>query len=68
MGVRLNSLTFFPETRTRAAAPSDREDAFGAVTVPSVLKAGRMARNLASFNYPISPAITKTYGKNKDLR
>jgi hypothetical protein len=52
MGERPNSLTFLPETRTSAAAPSDRDEAFGAVTVPSVLNAGRIARNLASFNYP----------------
>jgi hypothetical protein len=51
MGVNPSSLTFRPDTRTRAAAPSDNEDAFGAVTVPSVWKAGRIALNLASFNY-----------------
>lgn len=58
MGEIPNSLTFLPETRTRAAAPSEREDAFGAVTVPSVLNAGRIARNLASFNYlPLTSKI-----------
>jgi len=50
MGVRPSSLILRPETRTRAAAPSFMDDAFGAVTVPSLRKAGRMALNLASFN------------------
>ena len=51
MGVNLSSLNFRPDTSTRAAAPSDNDDAFGAVTVPSAKNAGRTVLNLASFNY-----------------
>lgn len=51
MGVNPSSFIFRPETRTSAAAPSERLEAFGAVTVPPVMKAGLIARNLDSFNY-----------------
>lgn len=51
MGLRLCCLRAASETRTRAAAPSERGDAFAAVTVPSLgLKDGRRVRVLDSLN------------------
>jgi len=51
MGFRLWALSADSETRTRAAAPSDRGEAFAAVTVPLVgLKLGRRVRVFDSLN------------------
>ena len=49
-GFRLLDFRKGSETRTRAAAPSERGDALGAVTVPepSVIKAGRIPLNFSS--------------------
>lgn len=51
MGVRLCFLRAASDTRTRAAAPSERGEALAAVTVPSLgLKEGRRVRVLDSLN------------------
>ena len=51
IGFNPNSSTFSLEANTRAAAPSLIVEEFGAVTVPSVTKAGLTALNLASLSY-----------------
>ena len=48
--VKLYFLAASAETRTRAEAPSDKGEEFGAVTVPFLgWKAGRTARSFSSF-------------------
>lgn len=52
MGFRLSSLSLASETRTTAAAPSERGEALAAVTVPFPgLKTGLRERVLDSLNY-----------------